>query len=120
MSSPILHLNDLRNRWETARRRGITLSAEQLCHDCPELLAQVRQQLPHWETEPSLGGGSWDLFVDASATPPAPLPETFVEKPKSIQPIVVWQAGIELVPGHRLTRPIGKGAYGEVWHAGGP
>jgi formylglycine-generating enzyme required for sulfatase activity len=124
MSSSAIPLHEVRRRWEEAYRRGIALTAEQLCHDCPEHLELIRKQVPRWEASPpprnddSLGlpldtssgptdQGSWGLQVDAAEArePPA------VPSP---------QPGAELVPGYRPVRQLGKGAFGEVWQAIGP
>ena len=45
-------LGELLARWETARNRGETLTAEQLCRDYPELADELRRQiqaLSDWE-----------------------------------------------------------------------
>jgi formylglycine-generating enzyme required for sulfatase activity len=122
MSSSYISLNDLRRRWEEARQRGLSLSADQLCQDCPDLLEQVRKQLPQWSSEPSLGADDWDLPLDMSSTSAGegtwsvPLDAGEAEIPPSVS----LQPGLELVPGYRLVRPLGKGAFGEVWQAEGP
>ena len=38
-------LEELLQEWETKARKGVWLSAEELCQDCPELLDQVRWKI---------------------------------------------------------------------------
>jgi hypothetical protein len=38
-------IDDLMLRWETARQDGKTVSADELCHDCPEFASELRQRI---------------------------------------------------------------------------
>lgn len=111
MPSPV-DMHDLRRRWDESCRGGTALSAEQLCQNCPELLEQVGQLLPHWAAEPAASPdpSTWSLRPDSEHS----------KFPPSTPPIVSLIVGLELVPGYCLTRPLGKGAFGEVWEATGP
>lgn len=40
-------LDDILDRWEEAVTRGNTLSVEELCADCPELIDEVRERIEH-------------------------------------------------------------------------
>jgi serine/threonine protein kinase/tetratricopeptide (TPR) repeat protein len=66
-------------RYEELRERGTPLSAEELCADCPQLLAELKQQLRVLESMNALLGNadseaaSSDLLLP-DATPAAPAP----------------------------------------------
>jgi hypothetical protein len=38
-------VEELINRWKAARQQGAPLSPEELCRDCPELLAPLRERI---------------------------------------------------------------------------
>jgi formylglycine-generating enzyme required for sulfatase activity/serine/threonine protein kinase len=106
----------IRQRWEEARRRGRTPSAEELCRDCPDLLAVVRQQLPFWlrdttHDRPTQGPQA----ANDGKSQGAPASRTV----RNVAPVVL-QAGMEPVPGYRLIQLLGQGSFGEVWKATGP
>src|SRR5262245_42089856 len=106
-------LQALRQRWDVARQHGMTLSAEELCHDCPDLSDVVRQHLEQWQSE----------TVSCRAEPISALHETLS---RSVMPLaapvaeVVLQVGEEPVAGYVLEKRLGKGGFGEVWRAKGP
>src|SRR5262249_58524533 len=62
---------ELLSRWEEERAQGRTLAPEELCRDCPDLLAEVKRRLEDLQ--------SLDHLVNTPAaddTPPGtPLPE---------------------------------------------
>jgi eukaryotic-like serine/threonine-protein kinase len=57
---------DILQRWTTARERGETLTAEQLCADCPELAEEVRGRIKMLEAM------NWLENSDGGSDPPPP------------------------------------------------
>jgi formylglycine-generating enzyme required for sulfatase activity/serine/threonine protein kinase len=102
----------LRERWEAARQFGTPLSAEELCHDCPELRDAIRRKLAEWELDDACRVSAWQLPLDE------PVPQRASDYEGD--GLLVLVAGLEPVPGYRLHRRLGKGSFGEVWAATGP
>ncbi|MBY0460034.1 MAG: serine/threonine protein kinase, partial [Gemmataceae bacterium] len=75
--------------WEEARERGESITAEELCRECPELLDAVRERIR------LLGNAGW--MMKPSAVPP--------DKPRT------------LAERYSLETLIGSGGYAQVWRA---
>src|SRR5947209_6948542 len=58
-------LDDLLLDWEQGREQGRTLSAEELCRDCPELLPALRGRIQALQVVDAM------LGPDANPTPPS-------------------------------------------------
>ena len=43
--TPEDRIQELLERWDDRRKLGDELSAEELCHDCPQLLEEVRKRI---------------------------------------------------------------------------
>ena len=101
MSSHQDDVLDLIVRWEDARARGESLSAEELCRECPDVLDELRRQVSKlqqvdWLNEPI---PETVTFSSAPAVPPTAdlaLPRMMAER-------------------YRLDALIGEGGFGRVY-----
>jgi serine/threonine protein kinase len=100
---------DLLQRWHELRQQGQTLSAEELCRDCPELIDEVQRQLP------TLDVGR----ETASLAPPPPQPDTNT-RPEPSTSSMELPPFAQLVEGYTLVAELGRGGFGQVWKATGP
>src|SRR5262245_22702600 len=112
-------LHELRRLWEEARRRGVDLSPEQLCRDCPAMVDHVRELIGQWSLHTAPSQGSWSLRTDDTNPPAAPLIGSASGGPFRPSSLLL-ESGAEPVPGYRLVAALGAGAFGQVWRATGP
>jgi serine/threonine protein kinase len=102
--SVLSNIDGLLSRWSKAFKVGRDIPAEELAKDHPELIEELASRIAHqknskFEDKSSLGSEG-QQSGDRSCAPSC------------------LQAGDEPLPGFRLIKRLGKGAFGEVWSAG--
>jgi hypothetical protein len=109
-------LLDLVLRWEELRHAGQSLSAEELCADCPELQPALRERLQAIRVMDAVlatrNGGQ-----GTTSLPPQPS-ETIAstsQAPAEAHP--ADQGDVHRIPGYEIFRELGRGGMGVVYQA---